>query len=120
MKTLIILLSEPGTHESLGRALHALLYAKELKESDVEVKLIFDGGGTKWASDMVDPDNKLNSLFKEVVALGIIDGICDYCIGAFKADRTVIENTFLPIAGEYDGHPSIAKYVKEGYQVITL
>jgi hypothetical protein len=120
MKTLIILFAEPGRHESLGRALHALLYAKELKESKLEVKLIFDGGGTKWASDMVKPDNILNSLFTEVKEMGIIDGICDYCIGAFKADRTVIEDSYLPIAGEYDGHPSIAKYIKEGYQVITL
>jgi hypothetical protein len=28
----IILLAEPGTHDALGRDLHALLYSKELNE----------------------------------------------------------------------------------------
>ncbi len=119
-KVLIVLHAEPGTHDSMGRAFHALLYTKELSDGGLQVKLVFDGGGTKWASEMSNQDNKLNPLFEEVKKLGLIENVCDYCIGAFGADRSSIESAGLPVRGESQGHPSLLKYVNDGYQVITL
>ena len=40
-KIAIILHAEPGTHDSLGRALHALLYSKELNEEGHEGETYF-------------------------------------------------------------------------------
>jgi len=119
-KIVIILHAEPGTHDSMGRALHALLYSLELKGGGVDVKLVFDGGGTKWVEELIKPSHKLNPVFKKVRSLGIIDGICDFCVGAFEADRNAILADGLSLTSEFEGHPSILKYVNEGYQIVTL
>lgn len=106
-KIIIILHAEPGTHDSMGRAAHALLYTKELKEAGHEVKLIFDGGGTKWVTELSQTDHPLTPLFNSVKESGAISGVCEYCIGAFGGDKEEIKKAGLPLAGEYMGHPSV-------------
>jgi len=120
-KFLILLQTGKETHEGSSRALHALLYAKELKEHGHEVVLIFDGAGTEWAYDWVNPDStsELQPLFKELREKLGTWIICDYCAAAFKVKRglTVLN---VPLTSEYEGHPSIAKWADEGYQIIVL
>jgi hypothetical protein len=119
-KVAIILHAEPGTHDAMGRALHALLYTKELKEAGHEVVLIFDGGGTKWISELIKEDNPLAPLYKAVKETGAISGVCEYCVGAFGGETKVIEESGLSLASEYMGHPSVAALFAGGFQVITL
>lgn len=38
-KIAIVLHAEPGSHDSLGRAVHSLIYTKELREAGHQVKL---------------------------------------------------------------------------------
>jgi hypothetical protein len=119
-KIAIILHAEPGTHDAMGRAVHALLYTQELSEAGHEVKLIFDGGGTKWVSELFKADHPLAPVFKAVKASGAIAGVCEYCVGAFGGDRGEVEKCGLPLISEYMGHPSIAALIGDGFQVITL
>ncbi len=71
----IILLA--GTND-LTRAFHALGFAKQFKESGVEVKLIFDGAGTGWVSEFVKPDHMLHTLYKALKEDGVIEGVCEF------------------------------------------
>ncbi len=119
-KIAILLHAEPGTHDSMGRATHGLLYSKELHETGHEVRLIFDGGGTGWAVELDKEDNPLHPLFKAVRDIGLIAGACDYCIEAFGVDREKVQEAKVSTVAEYMGHPSVAKLIAEGYQVITL
>lgn len=119
-KVAVILHAEPGTHDSMGRAAHALLYTKELKESGHDLKLILDGGGTKWVNELSKADHPLTPLFNSVKKSGAISGVCEYCVGAFGGDKEETRKTGLPLAGEYMGHPSLVSLISEGYQIITL
>ncbi|HBG45695.1 MAG TPA: hypothetical protein DDW94_01740 [Deltaproteobacteria bacterium] len=119
-KIAIILHAEPGTHDAMGRAAHALLYSRDLLEAGMEVKLVFDGGGTRWVTELSREDNPLNALYKEIREAGVISGVCQFCIGAFGGDVEVVKNLGLPVAGEYMGHPSISALIRDGYQIITL
>jgi hypothetical protein len=119
-KIAIILHAEPGTHDALGRALHALLYSKELHEAGHQVQLLFDGGGTLWIEEFTKPGNKLTPLYESLKSHGIITGICDFCIGAFEGDKGLVETEDLPLTDESNGHPSVAKLVSDGYQIVTL
>jgi len=119
-KVAVILHAEPGTHDAMGRALHALLYTRELKEAGHDVKLIFDGGGTKWVGELSRGDHPLADLFSAVKESGSIAGVCEYCVGAFGGETRDVEKCGLPLANEYEGHPSVASLIGEGYQVITL
>ena len=85
------------------------------------MKLIFDGGGTKWVGELSKDDHPLASQFSSAVkASGAIAGVCDYCVGAFGGETGEVEKCGLPLASEYMGHPSVAALIGDGFQVITL
>jgi len=115
----IVLLSDTTTHENLGRALHALLYAKQAREKGMDVELIFDGGGVEWAVEMAKKDHKLNGLYEELRASGVVKGVCGFCSAAFSVKDALLEagDVFLE---EDNGHPNIGARIAEGRTIITL
>ena len=119
-KFAIILQAGTESHEGLARALHALLYSMELKEGGHPVVLIFDGAGTGWARAMRDPNNKLHAKYTELEKLGIVEEICDFCSGAFKVKDDLKKQGNVPFASEFGGHPSIKKWVDQGYEIVIL
>lgn len=120
-KYLVILQAGKESHEGMARALHALLYSKELKEHGHEVKLVFDGAGTEWASEWMNPEStdKLKPMYDELKKAGVTQIICDYCSTAFKVKENLTKEKAVTTA-EYQGHPSIAKWADDGYQIIIL
>ena len=50
-KAAIVVLADTETKEGLGRVANALTSAKEFKEEDHEVTVIFDGAGTRWVGN---------------------------------------------------------------------
>lgn len=118
-KYAVILQAGTDTHEGLARALHALLYSKELKEQGYEVVLIFDGAGTAWAEAMSHPDHKLASMYRSLSDLGVTEIVCDFCSTAFQVKKALQEKG-TNLVSEYSGHPSIVKWVKQGYQLVVL
>lgn len=114
----IVLLADKSTHENMGRALHALLYAKQALAAGLEVELIFDGGGVEWAADF--PHNEhFKAHYEELRAAGVIAGVCTFCAGAFKVTDELkqLDATFIK---EDNGHPNIGAKIAAGRTVITL
>ncbi|MBI4115174.1 MAG: DsrE family protein [Candidatus Omnitrophica bacterium] len=120
-KYLIIFQAGKESHEGMARAVHALLYSKELKEHGHEVVLVFDGAGTEWVSEWLDPESqdKLKPVYEELRKAGITEVICDYCASAFLVKDKLKERKASLVA-EYRGHPSIAKWADQGYQLVVL
>jgi len=120
-KYLVILQAGNETHEGKARALHALLYSKELKEHGHDIVLLFDGAGTEWAAEWSKPDttDHLAPMYKELREAGVANIICDFCANAFQGKSSLEENK-VPLTAEYKGHPSIAKWADKGYQIIIL
>ncbi|MFC5452390.1 DsrE family protein [Paenibacillus aestuarii] len=108
-----------ATENEMGRALHALLYAQELHEAKIEVKVYFDGQGTVWVKTMEDPSHMFNPLYKAVKATGILAGACGSCADAFGVTQD-IQAAGINTLAEAEGHFSVAKLVADGYQIITL
>jgi len=120
-KYAIILQAGKETHEGMARAVHAFLYARELKEHGHRVVLIFDGAGTEWAEELSRPDSAspLKPAYEAVRTLGIVEVICDFCAGAFNVKGQLVERQ-APLVAEFEGHPSIAQWADQGYQLIVL
>lgn len=116
---LVVLQAGKEGHEGLARAYHALLYCKDLLDKGLGAKLVFDGAGTEWVPELMKPEHKLHPLFKEIQAKGSIDAICDFCAGAFGV-KDLARSSRIPFVSEFQGHPSISKYVLEGYQLLVL
>ena len=120
-KYLIILQAGKESHEGRARAVHALLYSKELKEHGHDVLLVFDGAGTEWVEEWTNSksESKLKPMYEELRKAGITQVICDFCANAFQVKEN-LKTQGQTLTSEYQGHPSIAKWVDQGYQLVVL
>lgn len=117
-KVLIVLLADKSTHENMGRALHALLYAKQAVDAGSAAEIIFDGGGTEWAADF--PKNEhFKKLYEELLAAGVIKGVCTFCSKAFNVEEE-LQHAQMTFLDEDGGHPNISKRVLEGWIPLIL
>jgi hypothetical protein len=116
-KAAIVVLADTETHADLGRVYNAIETVKEFQEAGDEVTLLFDGAGTKWIGLLANPDHRLRRHFDTVKPT--IAGACRFCAAAFGA-KAEVEQSGIPLLGEYEGHPSLRKWVAQGYQVITF
>lgn len=123
-KTAIIIYSDPkaGTDEALGRLFNALFLAYELKEKGQEAAIIFQGAGTRWPAELVNPAHPAHALYKAVESE--IGGICGGCADVFGATEDA-RKTGLRL--DYDkaipGTPGIldlSTYLDGGYRLITF
>lgn len=116
-KAAIVILAGTETHEGLGRMFNGLETAREFAETEGdEVKVVFDGAGTEWVSELADPEGDYAELY-ETIEDDVV--VCEYCAGAFEVEDEV-EAAGVPTANEHNGHPSIRGLVDEGYEVITF
>lgn len=116
-KLAIVVLADGETHESLGRLVNALITAKEFRENHHEVKLIFDGGGTKGLASVASKEHKAHGLYEAVQR--DIAGACSYCAKAFGVQAEV-QALGIPLLDDYANHPSLHAFVAKGYQLLTF
>lgn len=114
-KIAILVLADSASHEGLGRVANALETAKEFKEANDDVRVIFEGAGTTWLPKLAQPDHKAHALYR---ATREAFYACSYCASAFGV-KEQIQKLQVPLLSEYDGHPSIRNLVSQGYHVIT-
>jgi hypothetical protein len=99
--------------------LHVLLNALDMKEHGFEVKIVIEGSATKLIPDFAIEGNLLNGPYNKVQAENLIDGVCKAC--ATKMGTAEDAKTMgLALLGDMWGHPSMAKYLEDGYEVITF
>ncbi len=115
-KVAIVVLAGTENYEGVGRVVNAMIAVKEYRDAGEEVKLILDGEGTRWVKKFSDPDQPYRELYEEVKDKV---SVCAYCAGAFNVEKNVKEQN-LPLADEFERHPSIRTLIREGYQVITF
>jgi len=96
---------------------NALSTVRKFKEEGQKVTLIFDEAGTKWIGELTDPDHKYSGHFESVK--DEVEGACAYCARAFGV-KDEVQESGVELLGEFEGHPSLATLVTEGYQVITF
>lgn len=113
-----LILVHAGPQE-LARAVHGLLYASELHRAGVPVRVIFDGAGTAWLRELRRADHKYHRLFRQAAGAGLIEAACEYCAAAFGVTDHV-RAAGIALAGSADGHPSLARYVAEGWTPLVL
>ena len=115
-KAAVIVYTDTESAEGMGRVMNALETAKEFKEHDDEIRLIFDGAGTKWIPKLEDESHRLNPLYRTVKS---DTQACDYCAEAFHVIDDVEEHG-VDLVDEYDGHPSIRSLVDDDYEILTV
>lgn len=121
-KILIVLQAGRESHEGRARALHSVLYARELVAAGGTVRLVFDGAGTAWLAHWlaeVGGTSRAAAHFAALRAAGLTYEVCDYCAGAFDV-RNDLTTAGEALSGQYLDHPSLATHVADGFQVWIL
>jgi hypothetical protein len=96
--------------------IHVLLNALDLESKGMKVKIVIEGEAVKLIKELEESGNMF---YKNVKEKGLIDCICKAC----SAKMGVLEYnqaTGLPVGGDMSGHPAMASYLEQGYQIITL
>lgn len=119
-KTAVVVLSEPkaGSEEALGRVFNALAAGYEFKEAGKDIKIIFQGAGTRWPEELQKDDHPANALYRAVEDK--IEGVSCGCADVFGADASGLNLITDNLVPGTTGFPSFVKLQKEGYSVITF
>ena len=98
---------------------HVLLNALDMKEKGYDVKVVIEGSATKVVNELNAGGKPYSDLYREVREKGLIDCVCRACAAKMEALQGV-EAQGLPTCAEMKGHPGLAKYLEQGYEVITF
>ena len=122
MKAAVIVLSNPrsGSGEALGRLFNALASVHDFKRSGDEVTLLFQGAGTRWVSEVSQPDHPAHGLFELVKDK--VAGVSCGCADVFGAD--VDQSGFERISDNAvpgtTGLPSLRSLIQDGYVILPF
>lgn len=98
---------------------HVLLNALDLNAKGHEVALVIEGSATKLASELAQPDNPMHGLWTKARDAGLISAVCRACSQKMGVLQQ-IEDMGLPLGDDMQGHPGMARYLDNGYRVITF
>lgn len=98
---------------------HALFNAIDADDKGNDVKIIIEGSSTKLIKDLYKEDNPFHKFFKDCLDRGLIEGVCKACANKMGT-LAFAKAQGLPILDEAFGHPSLQKYLDEGYEIISL
>ena len=98
---------------------HVLLNALDMEERGYDIKLIIEGSATKLLKILAEPEAPFAELYEKVKYAGLIDAVCQACASKMGTlEEAKAQN--LPLNREMSGHPSMGKYLDEGYDIITF
>ncbi len=95
---------------------HVLLNALEMIEKGNEALIVMEGETVTLVEKLEKEDH---FKFKEAKEKGIIDCICRACSIGYGA-LPYNETCGIPLSEDNHGHPSMLKYIEQGYDIITL
>ncbi|MBT8340810.1 MAG: DsrE family protein [Desulfatitalea sp.] len=99
--------------------IHVLLNVLDMQARGHEAVIVVEGAATGLLSELPKADHPLHNLWQRVKEAGRIAGVCKACsekMGTLQAAR----QQGLPLLDEMNGHPSMARFRKEGYEIITF
>lgn len=116
MKIAQFIYTPPEGHGNGSKIYRALRTAQELHEAGDEVQIVFDGAGTEALAAISQSGHDLYAAFDKVHNL--VAGACAVCAQSYGVKEQLAASGF-PLLRDYRGEASMAKYIHEGYQIIT-
>jgi len=99
---------------------HVLLNALDMKKRGHEVVVVIEGMATKLVKELHENSDKpFAPLYQQVKEAGLIAGVCMACSQKTGAVESAREQG-LELCDEMAGHPSVARFMEEGYAIITF
>jgi hypothetical protein len=98
---------------------HALLNAREMHSRGMEVRVVIEGSATRAVKRLTEPERPFSKLYLQVRDAGLIDGVCKACATTMGSLKSASQQS-LVLLDEMDGHPSMARYIEDGWTVLSF
>ena len=98
---------------------HVLMNALDMKEKGYETCVVIEGTATRQIVELADSSKPFANLYAKAKEEGLIDAVCKACASMNKALDGALEQG-LTLADEMSGHPSIARYMEEGFEILIF
>ena len=99
--------------------IHVLLNALDMQEKGQRVKVVVEGAATKLLPDLSRSDHPMHGLWEKVKAQGLVEGACKAC-SQKMGTAAEAERQGLALLADMTGHPGMAAFQAEGYNIITF
>jgi hypothetical protein len=99
--------------------IHVLLNALDMQAHGDAGRIVVEGAATKLIAELPKPDHPLHTLWEKAKAAGLVEGVCKACsqkMGTLQA----AQEQGLALLDEMNGHPSMARFREEGYELVTF
>ncbi|MCB2168021.1 MAG: DsrE family protein [Deltaproteobacteria bacterium] len=98
---------------------HVLLNALDMHARGDDVRIVMEGEATKLVPELALPENWLHALWQKARDKGLVDGACKACSQKLGVLDAVAESA-LPLMDDMSGHPGMARFQADGYEIITF
>ena len=98
---------------------HVLLNALDLHATGLETAVIIEGSATGLIGGLAAADHPHHELYRKMKDEGLIDCVCQACahkMGSLEEAR----DQGLPLCNDMSGHPSMSRYMEQGYTIVTF
>lgn len=99
--------------------IHVLLNALDMQARGMDSRIVVEGAATKLIPELAKADHPLHTLWEKAKTAGRVDGVCKACsqkMGTLEAAR----EQGLALLDEMNGHPSMARYQQDGFDIISF
>ncbi len=98
---------------------HVLLNALDFAARGYETAVVVEGSAVKAVPEVAAADHPMHGLYVEVKKADLLHGVCRACSIKFGVLEAV-EKEGLRLLADMKGHASLARYVDQGFEVITF
>ena len=99
--------------------IHVLLNALDMNEKGYTAKIIIEGSATRLIPELVKTENPLYQLWEKVKLEKLVEGVCKACSNKMNTLEAA-KNQGLTLLDGMSGHPDMARYKDEGYDIVTF
>jgi len=99
--------------------IHVLLNALDMHAKGQETIIVMEGAATQLIPELSKTGHHLHPLWEKACQRDLIDGVCKACSNKMGT-LAAAEDQELKLLDEMSGHPSMARYMAEGFEVISF
>lgn len=99
--------------------IHVLLNTLEFDKKGYETVLVIEGSAAKLVETLSHDNAPLHELYLRVKDAGLIAGVCEACASKMGVLESV-KSQGLDLLNDMSGHPSVASFIEQGYDIYTF
>ena len=98
---------------------HVLLNALDMHARGEEARIIVEGAATRLLPDLDQKANPLHGLWEKAKSAGLVAGACRACCTKMQTMESARAQN-LTLLEDMSGHPGMAHFREQGFEIITF